>query len=899
MLTLEKGVRLCGRFTLVERIGTGGQGEVWRATDDSRGSDVALKILYPEVARAPEAWESLRHEYAVAQRLGHPGIVEVGEPVRDDEATVLPMTLATGDLRQFRGEPYTRIVPALLEIAAALEHAHSRGVVHRDLKPGNVLIDEEGHVNVADFGAASLDAETTGRMARSPFSASPQQLEGEPPAPADDVYGLGALAYELLSGYPPYYPDFDARSVIGAPVPELVPIHTAPPRLLRLVMRMLSKDPADRPASMQDVQEELHAALQDTVEEAEAIDLAEGIDVPEAPAASTGDTTREEVIVDLDDPDGDTSPGVALGASPSAAAVDEIVRDAPDATIPALQPEPPVIAAAPRSGGESLVAAAISAARAEAAARLAEIQPHSAAANAEPPVLSPAVAETDAAPDLEALPEVRADAPEIAAVREDVVIEAAGEGGEEPAAAPPPSKARSVLKWAGVAVLAAALIGVFVFLPKIAEQRAAGESRPAAGAPAPAPAAPPPDPAKEFAKLHDQFGEKLAALEARGAAVWGGAPFAGAKAMGADAVAAFNAGSNDIAFDRVKVATRRLERVAAGAADAAKQRIAAGEQALGAGQTDVARQAFELALQIDPQSAAAKDGIERAGRLTGVLPDLAAADNALAAHDPKLAIELYQKVLAADAQNEAAKTGLAKAQAIAGDDAFSKQLGEALGALRAGRFDEARAALGRARALRPEAAEVAAAEKELASAESGRGLDEVRKRATALEAQERWAEALGEYDGLLRSDPGLQFAKDGRARVAPRVELAAGLQGLIDRPERLGAPEVRAEADALLARARSLNAGPVLRSQVARVEALLPAWDIPVKVAIESDGLTSVVVQRVGSLGMFARQEVELKPGRYTIVGTRAGFRDVRREFTVAPGPAQLTLAVRCTDPIR
>ncbi len=291
MLTLEKGARLCGRFTLVERIGTGGQGEIWRATDDNAGADIALKVLHPEVARSSDAWESLRHEYAVAQRLGHPGIVEIGEPVRDELATVLPMTLATGDLRRFRGEPYTRIVPVLLEVAAALDHAHSRGVVHRDIKPSNVLIDQDGHINVADFGAASLDGAVVARGAHSPFSASPQQLEGEPPALADDVYGLGALAYELLSGYPPYYPDFEPRAVLGEPVPELVPIHTAPPRLLRLIMRMLAKDPADRPAAMRDVQEELQASLYDTVSEGSAVDLAP-IDLADDQAASHISTTR-------------------------------------------------------------------------------------------------------------------------------------------------------------------------------------------------------------------------------------------------------------------------------------------------------------------------------------------------------------------------------------------------------------------------------------------------------------------------------------------------------------------------------------------------------------------------------------------------------------------------------
>ena len=133
----------------------------------------------------------------------------------------------------------------LIDIAQALEYAHERGVIHRDLKPGNVLFDARGRVRLADFGIAG----SPGRTARgrapglSPFTASPEQLRGDPPAIADDIYGLGALAYELLSGYPPYYPRFEMRRVLEEPVPELKPAQQMPPQLSALVMRMLSKRP--------------------------------------------------------------------------------------------------------------------------------------------------------------------------------------------------------------------------------------------------------------------------------------------------------------------------------------------------------------------------------------------------------------------------------------------------------------------------------------------------------------------------------------------------------------------------------------------------------------------------------------------------------------------------------
>jgi len=220
-----KGRKLDARYTLIDKLGAGGQGEVWRAHDSTRGIDVALKVV--GAAGTPEAaWNALEHEYAIASRLDHPSILKVYPPHRTPDAMALPMELASGgDLRKLRGAGFLEIIPALLEIAQALEHAHERGVVHRDLKPGNVLFDVRGRARLADFGVAETSMSQTPRDAStpspttrdtnnhgfSPFTASPAQLRGEPPTPADDIYGLGALAYELLSGYPPYYPHFETR----------------------------------------------------------------------------------------------------------------------------------------------------------------------------------------------------------------------------------------------------------------------------------------------------------------------------------------------------------------------------------------------------------------------------------------------------------------------------------------------------------------------------------------------------------------------------------------------------------------------------------------------------------------------------------------------------------------
>src|SRR5262249_38157580 len=120
-------------------------------------------------------------------------------------------------------------------------------------------------IEAGNGGPAPAATRDTDRHGFSPFTASPAQLRGEPPTPADDIYGLGALTYELLSGYPPYYPHFDKKRAIEEPVPTLVPTRQIPPLLAALVMNMLAKDPKQRPRTMREVIDELDAAINDTL----------------------------------------------------------------------------------------------------------------------------------------------------------------------------------------------------------------------------------------------------------------------------------------------------------------------------------------------------------------------------------------------------------------------------------------------------------------------------------------------------------------------------------------------------------------------------------------------------------------------------------------------------------
>src|SRR5437588_761 len=240
-----------------------------------------------------------------------------------------------------------------------------------------------------------------------------------------------------------------------------------------------------------------------------------------------------------------------------------------------------------------------------------------------------------------------------------------------------------------------------------------------------------------------------------------------------------------------------------------------------------------------------------------------------------------------------------RSSAALGEDSYARAAGEGFAALGAGHLEEARAAFTRARSLRPNGVEALEGLRRVNAATGERGFAAIRARGEGLEAQERWGEALQLYTSALRQDRSLVFAQDGKARAAARLQLGASLQALIDRPERLASPQARIEAVARLQSAQEEpSPGPTLRAQIARLSALLPEFDQPVHLSLISDSVTRVAIPSVGAFGAFARRDIELKPGHYTVIGTRDGYRDVRRDITVNPGQQAQTVNVSCSEPI-
>jgi tetratricopeptide (TPR) repeat protein len=232
-------------------------------------------------------------------------------------------------------------------------------------------------------------------------------------------------------------------------------------------------------------------------------------------------------------------------------------------------------------------------------------------------------------------------------------------------------------------------------------------------------------------------------------------------------------------------------------------------------------------------------------------------------------------------------------------DGYASAAGEGFAALGAGRLNEARAAFEKARALRPNGAEAIDGLRRVEAATTAHGFEAIRAHATDLEAQERWEDALSIYRSVLRLDSSQVFAQEGKERATARMQLNDGLQALLDRPDRITTPQAREQSAVLLQSAAEVSSpGPLLSSQIAKLTALLPGVDKPVHLSLVSDSLTQVAIPSVGTFGSFSQRDIELKPGHYTVIGTRDGYRDVHRDLTVSPGQGNQTINVTCDEPI-
>jgi len=705
----------------------------------------------------------------------------------DDRYCISMQFIDGNTLVASRGAAFQTIVHQALMVCDALAYAHRAGIVHRDIKSSNVLVDARGVCYLTDFGLASAASTSSGDdvaevMGGGTLPAmSPQQLAGAPAAVADDVYALGALLYELLSGAPLFHPDVTPARIRAEQPARLTSDGTGqalPDSLGKLVGAMLTKSPEQRPAGI--------GAVRSVLEEVQA-------DFPRdvADAGDAGDVIQ---------PISRRRPGAAQAPSTP--------------TAPARR-QP-----ADRAGG-----------------------------------LPPAVV------------------------------------------------------YGGLAfLLAIAIVVIFLLPDAVNEQRSrAAQETDDTAEPAPPPelepAAPSPAALAVKREIADEIlGELLVVedrLKAVGVAVWGGKDWSDATGIVAagddayqdrryeDAVTAYRD-----ALNRMKILEPRAEQILA-------QALADGGAAIDAGDAPVAVRNFELALAVDAVNAQARAGLERASRLDEVLELTRRATDTESAGDLAAAAALYEQALAIDEAWTPAREGLSRTRAGVARLGYETRMAAGFAALSGKEYDRARQEFSAALRIRPGNADAQAAIRQVDEELRVADVIRLQARARIAEAGEDWATAVGHYEEILARDPAVTSARKNLERAKARRQLGELLDLAISKSDEFNDDRIAREARAVLERGAAVtDSGPVLEGQTERLRESLRVAAIPVPVVFQSDNQTEVVIYKVGSLGMFQSRTLDLKPGRYVAVGSRDGYRDVRRSFQVLPQGTDAPIVMSCEEPI-
>ncbi|GAB2975534.1 protein kinase domain-containing protein [Frigoribacterium salinisoli] len=344
------GLTFGGRYQLSTRVAIGGMGEVWEATDLVIGRTVAIKILKDEYLGDPGFLERFRAEARHAALVNHEGIANVFDYGEEEGSAYLVMELVPGEamstiLDRDRVLPTDKVLDIVAQTASALQAAHAAGLVHRDIKPGNLLITPDGRVKITDFGIARIADQVpltaTGQVMGTVQYLSPEQASGHPASPSTDIYSLGIVAYEALAGRRPFTGESQvaiAMAQINETPPDLP--SSVPEPVRRLVLSCIAKKPAERPGSASALATASRALRRGDVAAATtavpAIGLAAGAADQATQLMSTQDATTQ-----LFDPAGAAAAGAATTAFVPGDADPEALRGDDDETADEKKPRSP------------------------------------------------------------------------------------------------------------------------------------------------------------------------------------------------------------------------------------------------------------------------------------------------------------------------------------------------------------------------------------------------------------------------------------------------------------------------------------------------------------------------------------------------------------------------------
>lgn len=324
-----------------------------------------------------------------------------------------------------------------------------------------------------------------------------------------------------------------------------------------------------------------------------------------------------------------------------------------------------------------------------------------------------------------------------------------------------------------------------------------------------------------------------------------------------------------------------------------------GLQALEQHQPQAALSAFTLATAMRPNDAAAQQGLVRAKNLPQLILLLNQSHNLNSTQQLDQALQLANQAVQLDSEDLQAQTLQSQLQQAVVERDFKQSMGRAYIAVQNQQIAKAREQFLIAQKLKPDSDAPAIGLAQLRNQQQRQQLERLFRKAEASEASEQWQAADNYYAKALQQDNSLIQAKVGQIRSAARARLHSQLQAQLEQPLRLHSDNVFRNAQTLLQDARAIKGpGPILQRQIQELDELLLLARRPVGVTLRSDNATEVTVYKVGSFGQFAEQHLELIPGRYVAVGSRQGYRDVRKEFTISPSGTRTSVWIQCTEKI-
>ena len=465
------------------------------------------------------------------------------------------------------------------------------------------------------------------------------------------------------------------------------------------------------------------------------------------------------------------------------------------------------------------------------------------------------------------------------------------------------------LQLLGFIVLAALLVGVLFVLPNMVEPPTDVEiTRPEKAAEKTLAPAPPDSPwsdaqlAKQRREAQEILSEILTIqekLEDRRIDLWADEAFKAAMATAAEGDELYRQREFSQAQGKYRDSLKQFETLEGRIEGEFNQRMADGAKAIEQRLVNKAVESYQLAVYLKPESIDAQSGLKRAEAQPEVLKLLKEGERLVSQGKATLAKAKFDQALELDPESTPANQQLKDVKNAIREENFANAMSEGFAALKQSRYDKAVAAFTKAGKIKPG---TPAAEQALTQARNRRLLAQVGShvdKAAAFEQQELWRQAEAEYQQAMKLDATVIKAKIGAIRAKARAELDEKLEKALAEPGRLTNGKVFAESRRLLGEAKKIQSpGERLSGQTRQLNQLLASLQKPIRVNLQSNNQTNVTLYRVGNLGNFTAKQVELKPGKYTLVGTRTGYRDVREEFTLLPGEQVPTIVVQCEEKI-